>query len=127
MSLPVKYDMRIMKCSIKDDKLRFTVNGLSVIGTHFTMRELNNEKIYFFSADMMIFNKVRSHWETWDSMAKLLNGQKATFASFHEIDINPREHFKVYYTDVNIKTIEKLDAKKLDEIIKKESYLICEN
>ena len=72
-----------------------------------------------------IYNKQRSRWEYFESMARLLEGKKVPFGSIENIKA-PTSNIKVYYTDYSIKKVEKATKNELENIIKK-SYLICES
>ena len=122
--IDVKYDERVLSCNINDKELNFEIKGQSVWNTYHTIKEFNNEKIYFFHSTVNLYNKNRSNWEYSQSMARLLEGKKVQFGSHHKLDIN-NENIKVYYTNSSINEIEKADKETLKKIIKN-SYLMCE-
>ena len=99
--IDVKYDKRVMQCSI------------------------NNEKIYFFHSTFHLYHKNRSNWEYYESMASLLDNKVFYFGYREILNINS-DNIKVYYTDYSINEIKKANGKKLDNIIKK-AYLMCSN
>ncbi len=125
IELAVSYDSRIMKCNITDDKLTFQILGLSTLNAHYTLIENDTEEYYFFTTKIYLSNKKRSHYESWDSMAKLIDGKKESFDYQHILDINKNKRVKVYHTDVSLDKIKKANKKELEKIIKK-SNLMCE-
>lgn len=122
--IDIKYDDRVMVCNISDKELNFAIKGQSVWNTYHTVKEINNEKIYFFHSTVSIYNKRRSNWEYSQSMARLLEEKEVQFGSRHTLDIE-NENIKVYYTDSSINTVEKADEESLKNIMKN-SYLMCE-
>ena len=130
MEIEVKYDERIMKCEITNDSIIYNVIGLSIM--NMTHKEINTESetLVFITNKIFLQNKVRSHFETWDSMAQLINGEKARFASGFSLEkkdiIDCKEKIKVYYTNISFNKIEKADKKELQRIIEN-SYLMCQN
>ncbi|MBQ6841141.1 MAG: helix-turn-helix transcriptional regulator [Bacilli bacterium] len=127
LELPVRYDERVMRCYFENDSLVYRVEGLSVVGGDFVEVKNDDKTLIFFRSNIMLINKRRSHWETWEGMAKLMNGSKTSFASFHEIDIPNDTKVEVYYTDVSLFKIRKADNNKIKEYIKNNSYLMCKN
>jgi len=123
--LDVKYDERIMDCEITDNELIFNIKGQSVWNTYHTIKEVNNEKFYFFHSTVNLYNKKRSNWEYFQSMARLLENKELQFGTVYNLDIK-KENIKVYYTDKSIKEIEKADVSEIQKIVKK-SYLVCES
>lgn len=121
----VSYDSRIMKCNINSNKLTFKILGLSTLNTHYILIKNDTEEIYFFTTKIYLVNKQRSHFESWDSMANLISGQKESFGYQHILDIDISKAIKVYHTDTSLDKIEKANKKELDKIIKK-SVLMCE-
>lgn len=121
----VKYDDKVMTCKINDKELNYSIKGQSIWNTYHTIREINNEKIYFFHSTVNIYNKRRSNWEYSQSMARLLDGKEVVFGYSHTLDIS-KEKIKVYYTDNSMKSIEKATNEELSKIIKN-SYLMCSN
>ena len=121
----VSYDARIMKCNIDDDKLKFEIRGLSSLNTHYILVENDTEEIYFFTTKVYLSNKKRSHFESWDSMVKLIDGEKESFGYQHILNTNKDKKVKVYHTDIALEKIKKANKKELEEIIRK-SNLMCE-
>lgn len=123
--LDVKYDNRVMRCNISNKELNFTIKGQSVWNTDYIVKEINNEKIYFFHSTVSIYNKRRSNWEYSQSMARLLEGKEVQFGYHLTLDIE-NANIKVYYTDSSITSVKKAQREDLKNIIKK-SYLMCES
>ena len=80
---------------------------------------------------MLLQNKVRSHFETWDSMAQLNDGKYTRLKS--EIIINKnkdivdcKEKIKIYYTNISFNKIKNASHDELKGIIEN-SHLIAEN
>jgi len=122
--IDVKYDERVILCDISNKELNFAIKGQSVWNTYHTIKEINNEKIYFFHSTVNVYNKRRSNWEYSQAMARLLEGKEVQFGYRHTLDIE-NENIKVYYTDSSINAVEKADEESLKNIIKN-SYLMCE-
>lgn len=123
--IDVKYDNRVISCDINDNELNLSIKGQSVWNTHYTVREIDNEKTYFFHSTVSIYNKRRSNWEYSHSMARLLESKDVIFGAFHNLELDNKKT-KVYYTDNSIKSIEKATEQELKNIIKT-SYLMCES
>ena len=121
----VSYDDRMMKCNIDESELTFKIRGLSILNTYYTLIENDTEEIYFFTTKIYLANKRRSHFESWDSMAKLIDGQKESFGYRHILEIDKSKNIKVYHTDISLDKINKANEKELEKIIKK-SNLMCE-
>lgn len=119
-----KYDSRVMKCEIEGNDIEFIATGQSVLNMYHTCREVKNESICFFHTTVSIYNKQRSRWEYFESMARHLDGKKIPFGSIENIKA-PSSNIKVYYTDYSIRKVEKSSEKELEDIIKN-SYLMCE-
>lgn len=61
---------------------------------------------------MLLQNKIRRHFESWDTMAQVNTGEKLYFNSSIIININNniiecKDKIKVYYTNTPLKKIEK--------------------
>ena len=125
LEFDVPYDSRMMKCQVENEKLTFEILGLSVINEHHIIVENDTEQLYFFTTQINLKNKRRSHFESWDSMVKLIDGKKESFGYQHILDIDKDKRVKVYHTDISLDKIKKANQKELEEIIKK-SNLMCE-
>lgn len=123
--IDVKYDKRVMQCSINNENIEFVIKGQSMLNTKHIIKEYNGQKIYFFHSTFHLYHKSRSNWEYYESMASLLDNKDFYFGYREILDINS-DNIKVYYTDYSINEIKKANGKKLDNIIKK-AYLMCSN
>lgn len=124
--IDVKYDDRVMKCKIEDDKLIFQTFGISVFNYDHTIKNINGKKVYFFHSTVNLYNKRHSNWEYSQSMAKLLEGKNMYDLYGHrEIIEDASENIVVYYTDESIKKINKMNDNDLTNLID-DSYLMCE-
>ena len=127
----IEYDERIMQCEIIENEITYKVNGLSIIHTEREIVNTEDETLIFINNRMLLQNKIRSHYETWDSMAQLNNGENVHFSSSITIDKNKdiqncKEKIKVYYTNTPFHKIKKANVNELQQIIDK-SHLICES
>ncbi|MBE5820571.1 MAG: helix-turn-helix transcriptional regulator [Clostridiales bacterium] len=124
----VDYDERIMKCEIIDDTIIYEINGLSVVSADYEQINTETETLIFFTNKILLQNKIRSHWESWDSFAQLSNGEDVKFKARFTIDIKDildcKEKIKVYYTDVSLNKIKKLNQDELQEILQKSKLLV---
>lgn len=125
----VDYDERIMKCYITNDSIIYEINGLSVINADHVEINTETETLIFFTNKMFLQNKMRSHWESWDSFAQLSNGEDTKYAAKFTIKIedipNCKEKIKLYYTDMSLNKIKHSKTDELQEIIQ-QSKLIAE-
>lgn len=126
--ITLEYDARIIKCEINDNIIVCKIQGSSLV--HFEHKEINteNETFVFFTGKMYLSNKIRSHFETWHSMAQLINNENICFSSAEDLEINKdiancKSKIKVYYTKV---PLNKINSNNLNEILE-QSYLMCEN
>mgnify|MGYP003290841499 CR=1 FL=1 len=129
--IDIAYDERIIKCEIVDNDIICSCNGLSLVHFYHTEVNTDTETYLFITGKMLLQNKVRSHFETWDSMAELNSGEKSHFSSKVTIDKNKdildcKDKIKIYYTNISFEEIQKASEGELLEIIKN-SHLICEN
>lgn len=131
IEIGMEYDERIMQGEITENDIIYKVNGLSIINTNREIINTDSETLIFITNKMYLMNKIRSHYETWDSMAKLNNGENVSFSSSISIDRNKdipdcKEKIKVYYTNKPLYKIKRADKNELQQIIDK-SHLICES
>lgn len=129
--IDITYDERIIKCKIVDNDIICSCNGLSLV--HFYHIEVNadTETYLFITGKMLLQNKVRSHFETWDTMAQLNSGENSHFSSKVIIDKNKdildcKDKIKIYYTNIPFEEIQGAAEEQLLEIIKN-SHLIGES
>lgn len=123
IELDVRYDDRVMKCHFEDNYLKYEIKGISIINTDYEEVKINNEKIYFFTSKIYLENKIRSHWETWENMADLLNDEKISYASEIKIEVNKNDIIKVYHTNIPISKIKKATKEELKEIINNSNFM----
>lgn len=120
--IDVKYDNRVMKCEVKDNRVIFETTGISVFNYQHTIKELNGKKIYFFHSTISLTNKRHSNWEYSQSMARILD-DKSPYGHQEKIE-DESENIFVYYTDESIKKVDKMNDDELIDLID-ESYLMC--
>ena len=125
MKIKVPYDSRIMDCEIKENNLMFKIKGLSILTSHHTIVKKDDEEIYFVETIMPLYLKKRRYFESYDSMAKLLDGKEESFGYQLTLPVEKSKKIKVYHTDISLNKIEKSNESELEEIIKK-SHLMCE-
>ena len=131
IEINVAYDSRLVQCNIREDKITCIFNGSSLVHLDYKAINYNDETLIFITGKMLLQNKIHSHFETWDSMAQLKDGESSRFLSKIEINKNTdlvecKENIKVYYTNISLKKIENSNDNKLNEIIKN-SKLMIEN
>ena len=124
----VEYDNRLIECKIEEDNIICAFNGLSIVSLN--SQAVNTEKgtLIFINGKVLLQNKARSHFETWDSMAQLNDGKNYRFSS--KIVINTKtdikdcqEKIKVYYTNVSLNKIRKASQAELEEIIEQSNLM----
>ena len=131
VEIDIAYDERIIKCEIVDNDIICSCEGLSLVQFYHTEVNTDTETYVFINAKMLLQNKVRSHYETWESMAELNDGETSHFNSKIIIDKNKdisdcKDKIKIYYTNIPFENIQKADKDGLLEIMEN-SHLICEN
>lgn len=125
--LNIEYDDRLIKCEIRDDDIICTFNGLSLVCLETQKVDVEEETLIFIKGTMLLQNKIRSHFESWDSMAQLIDNQHLHFKSEITLDKKDcKEKIKVYYTDISFKKIKKASKFELQRILD-HSKLIAEN
>ena len=124
----LKYDDRIMKCEITDDNIIFSIDRLSIANIYCEKINTNTETLYFITSKIYLINKSRSHWETWEGMAKLNNGENNSFSSKLLIDRKDntgelKNNIKVYYTSIPLNKILKSNESELKNIIENSNLI----
>lgn len=122
----LRYDNRVITCEFNDTQFIYKVNGINVVDSDFVEKNLNGEKLYFFTSKVTLNNKINSHWQSWESMAELLNGGKTKFSAQYIMEYEKKDTIKIYYTDISLKKIKKANDVELAKIIKN-SNLMCQN
>lgn len=125
--IDVKYEKRTMKCSFKDNTLKYSITGTSLLNTYFTERTINNTKYKVFHSTINLYNKRHSHWEYSENVARVANNEDLLFGSNYYFD--PEDNNQkviVYYTNKSLNIIKKLNDEEFLKEIKK-SYFMCRN
>ena len=121
--IDIAYDERIIKCEIVDNDIICSCEGLSLVQFYHTEVNTDTETYMFITGKMLLQNKVRSHFETWDSMAELNSGEKSHFSSKVTIDKNKdildcKDKIKIYYTNISFEEIQKASEVVTEELKK---------
>ena len=127
IEINLEYDNRLIGCEIVGNEIICSFKGSSLIYFDSTKIDTDTETLIFITGKMLLQNKIHSHFETWDSMAQLTDGNEVRFISKKTIDINEeyRDKVKVYYTNISFNQIKKANENSLQEIIE-QSNLIAE-
>ena len=127
----LEYDNRLIKCKINNEDIICSFNGISLVTLYSEYINIDDETLIFVNGKMLLQNKIKSHYESWDSMAELNNGNNTSFNT--EIIINKnkdiedcKEKIKVFYTKTNVNKIKSLRKEELQKVIE-ESDLMFEN
>ena len=131
IEISLDYDDSLIKCEIENDNIICTFNGSSLVSLSSEAINTDTETLIFITGKMLLQNKIRSHFETWHSMAQLNNGESPTFNSQIIIDKNKniencKDKIKVYYTTESFTKIKKATKEELQKIVE-ESHLMNEN
>lgn len=131
IEIGIEFDDRIIKSEITDDNIEISCEGLSLINFYHKEINTDTETLIFVTGKMLLANKIHSHFETWDSMAQLNNGDEARFGTKIIINkdtdiVDCKDKIKVYYTSIPLNKIKTTKQEELQEIIE-ESYLVTEN
>lgn len=126
----LEYDNRLIKCEINNEDIICSFNGISLVTLYSEYINIDDETLIFINGKMLLQNKIKSHYESWDSMAELNNGNNTSFNT--EIIINKskdiedcKEKIKVFYTKTNVNKIKSLGKEELQKVIE-ESDLMFE-
>ena len=127
----LEYDNRLIKCEINNEDIICSFNGISLVTLYSEYINIDDETLIFVNGKMLLQNKIKSHYESWDSMAELNNGNNTSFNT--EIIINKNKDIedckikiKVYYTKTNVNKIRSLGKEELQKVIE-EADLMFEN
>ena len=127
----LEYDSRLIKCEINNEDIICSFNGISLVTLYSEYINIDDETLIFVNGKMLLQNKIKSHYESWDSMAELNNGNNTSFNT--EIIINKskdiedcKEKIKVFYTKTNVNKIKSLGKEELQKVIE-EADLMFEN
>ena len=126
----LEYDNRLIKCETNNEDIICSFNGISLVTLYSEYINIDDETLIFVNGKMLLQNKIKSHYESWDSMAELNNGNNTSFNT--EIIINKnkdiedcKKKIKVYYTKTNVNKIRSLGKEELQKVIE-ESDLMFE-
>lgn len=116
--IDVSYDANMMKCNFTNNKLNYSITGVSVLNTNYVEREIDNNKIYIFHSTINLYNKLQSSRDYRHSLSNLLGGEKVASSSFLELEeeSDVYDNVIVYYTNKPLYRINKFN----NEEIKKE-------
>lgn len=128
IEISLEYDNRLIKAKIEEDSIICSFNGSSLVTLYYQTFNTNSETLIFVNGKMLLQNKIHSHFETWDSMAQLNNGENLNFNSALIInkskDIpNCKEKIKVYYTNISINKIKEANQAELQSIIENSNLM----
>ena len=129
--ITLEYDNRLIKCETNNEDIICSFNGISLVTLYSEYINIDGETLIFINGKMLLQNKIKSHYESWDSMAELNNGNNTSFNT--EIIINKnkdiedcKKKIKVYYTKTNVNKIRSLGKEELQKVIE-EADLMFEN
>lgn len=125
----LEYDNRLIKCEINNEDIICSFNGISLVTLYSEYINIDDETLIFINGKMLLQNKIKSHYESWDSMAELNNGNNTSFNT--EIIINKskdiedcEEKIKVYYTKTNVNKIRSLGKEELQKVIEESNLML---
>lgn len=125
----LEYDNRLIKCEINNEDIICSFNGISLVTLYSEYINIDDETLIFINGKMLLQNKIKSHYESWDSMAELNNGNNTSFNT--EIIINKskdiedcEEKIKVYYTKTNVNKIRSLVKEELQKVIEESNLML---
>lgn len=125
----LEYDNRLIKCEINNEDIICSFNGISLVTLYSEYINIDDETLIFINGKMLLQNKIKSHYESWDSMAELNNGNNTSFNT--EIIINKskdiedcKEKIKVYYTKTNVNKIRSLGKEELQKVIEESNLML---
>ena len=125
----LEYDNRLIKCEKNNEDIICSFNGISLVTLYSEYINIDDETLIFINGKMLLQNKIKSHYESWDSMAELNNGNNTSFNT--EITINKskdiedcKEKIKVYYTKTNVNKIRSLGKEELQKVIEESNLML---
>ena len=125
----LEYDNRLIKCEKNNEDIICSFNGISLVTLYTEYINIDDETLIFINGKMLLQNKIKSHYESWDSMAELNNGNNTSFNT--EITINKskdiedcKEKIKVYYTKTNVNKIRSLGKEELQKVIEESNLML---
>ena len=127
--ITLEYDNRLIKCETKNEDIICSFNGISLVTLYSEYINIDNETLIFVNGKMLLQNKIKSHYESWDSMAELNNGNNSSFNT--EIIINKSKDIedckgkiKVFYTKTNVNKIKNISKEKLQKVIEESDLML---
>ena len=127
--ITLEYDNRLIKCETNNEDIICSFNGISLVTLYSEYINIDGETLIFINGKMLLQNKIKSHYESWDSMAELNNGNNTSFNT--EIIINKskdiedcKEKIKVYYTKTNVNKIKSLSKEELQKVIEESDLML---
>ena len=125
----LEYDNRLIKCEKNNEDIICSFNGISLVTLYSEYINIDDETLIFINGKMLLQNKIKSHYESWDSMAELNNGNNTSFNT--EITINKskdiedcKEKIKVFYTKTNVNKIRSLGKEELQKVIEESNLML---
>ena len=127
--ITLEYDNRLIKCETNNGDIICSFNGISLVTLYSEYINIDDETIIFINGKMLLQNKIKSHYESWNSMAELNNGNNTSFNT--EIIINKskdiedcKEKIKVFYTKTNVNKIKSLGKEELQKVIEESDLML---
>ena len=127
--ITLEYDNRLIKCETNNEDIICSFNGISLVTLYSEYINIDGETLIFINGKMLLQNKIKSHYESWDSMAELNNGNNTSFNT--EIIINKskdiedcKEKIKVSYTKTNVNKIKSLSKEELQKVIEESDLML---
>lgn len=127
--ITLEYDNRLIKCETNNEDIICSFNGISLVTLYSEYINIDDETLIFINGKMLLQNKIKSHYESWDSMAELNNGNNTSFNT--EIIINKskdiedcKEKIKVFYTKTNVNKIKSLGKEELQKVIEESDLML---
>ena len=127
--ITLEYDNRLIKCETNNEDIICSFNGISLVTLYSEYINIDDETLIFINGKMLLQNKIKSHYESWDSMAELNNGNNTSFNT--EIIINKskdiedcKEKIKVFYTKTNVNKIKSLRKEELQKVIEESDLML---
>ena len=125
----MEYDNRLIKCETNNGDIICSFNGISLVTLYSEYINIDDETLIFINGKMLLQNKIKSHYESWNSMAELNNGNNTSFNT--EIIINKskdiedcKEKIKVFYTKTNVNKIKSLGKEELQKVIEESDLML---
>lgn len=125
MEMPIKYDSRVMKCYIEEDKVFYSFHS-SLLHPIIIDTTIENEHIIIISAELANYNKKHYTFEVYQNMANLNDNKEIIYKIEGWLSIHPSIKTKVYYSDEKIDKVDISTNEKVYKLIE-QSNLMCSN